>query len=368
MPGVTASSVTATSVRRPREPREIATPRPHQQLAGCILWLPPKPELREDCGSDVEADRCNHPVVILSPQAEDGNVVYLMITSLKGKELKTRFKHDQNLRLEHIPIRPSHPHPDNGMLLSLEDVTLVLRKKSYVKTKTQYRIQIASLRPYERRGPEYILSRKSYQELIKYAKFTPPAPHPSLNTVSSPSRVWGYGQPVPIARERSGSYGEYVSAQRRLESAAVSPPRAHYVPTTNTKPSQYVRTAARSEREPLLAQSSYTYSRSSYPSYPGSYPGSYSNNNPPYTYRTSAQAGYQSSAPPEPFDSERAWRRIKILFWFFVALIGAYGAYRGVTWLVDVAKQASFVVQGGIEQTRNKIGVFWSTLAKLGTP
>lgn len=240
----------------------------------------------------------------------------------------------------------------------------MLRKKSYVKTKTQYRIQIASLRPYERRGPEYILSRKSYQELIKYAKFTPPAPHPSLNTVSSPSRVWGYGQPVPIARERSGSYGEYVSAQRRLESAAVSPPRAHYVPTTNTKPSQYVRTAARSEREPLLAQSSYTYSRSSNPSYPGSY----SNNNPPYTYRTSAQAGYQSSAPPEPFDSERAWRRIKILFWFFVALIGAYGAYRGVTWLVDVAKQASFVVQGGIEQTRNKIGVFWSTLAQQGTP
>lgn len=87
MPGVTASSVTATSVRRPREPREIATPRPHQQLAGCILWLPPKPELREDCGSDVEADRCNHPVVILSPQAEDGNVVYLMVCPLDIRDL-----------------------------------------------------------------------------------------------------------------------------------------------------------------------------------------------------------------------------------------------------------------------------------------
>ncbi|KAI0113497.1 hypothetical protein F4814DRAFT_348244 [Daldinia grandis] len=364
MPGVTASSVTATSVRRgSREPREVATPRPHEQLAGCILWLPSKHELREDCGSDIEVDRCNHPVVILSPQAEGGNVVYLMITSLKGRELKARFKHDQNLRLEHIPIRPSHPHPDNGMLLSLEDVTLVLRKKSYVKTKTQYRIQVASLRPYERRGPEYILSRKSYQELIRYAKFTPPTPHPSSNTVSSPGRVWGYGQAVPITRERSGSYGEYVSAQRRLEGAAVSPPRAHYVPTTNTNPSQYVRTVTRSEREPLLAQSSYTYSRSSYPSYPGSY----SSNNPPYTYRTSARAGHQGSAPSAPFDSERAWRRIKILFWVFVAAIGAYGAYRGVTWLVDVAKQASFVVKSGIEQTGNRIGVFWSTLARLGT-
>ncbi|KAI0849206.1 hypothetical protein F5Y00DRAFT_235908 [Daldinia vernicosa] len=370
MPGVTASSVAATSVRRgSREPREVTTPRPHQQLAGCILWLPPKPELREGCGSDIEVDRCNHPVVILSPQAEDGNVVYLMITSLKGKELTTRFKHDQNLRLEHIPIRPSRPHPDNGMLLSLEDVTLMLRKNSYVKTKTQYRIQIASLRPYERRGPEYILSRKSYHELIQYAKFTPPAPRLSLNTISSPSRVWGYSQAVPITRERSGSYGEYVSAQRRLESAAVSPPRAHYVPTANTNPPQYVRTVARSEREPLLGQSSYTYSRSSYPSYSGSYPGSYSNNNPTYTYRTSARAGHQGPAPPRPFDSEGTWRKIKILFWVFVALIGVYGTYSGVAWLIaDAAKQASFVVKSRIGQNGYKFGVFWSTLARLGAP
>ncbi|KAI1801975.1 hypothetical protein F4811DRAFT_426979 [Daldinia bambusicola] len=368
MPGVTAASV--TSVRRgSREPREAATVRSHQQQAGRILWLPAKTELREDCGSDIEADRCNHPVVILSPQAEDGKVIYLMITSLKGTELKTRFKHDQNLRLEHIPIRPSHPHPDNGMLLSLEDVALVLRKKSYVKTKTQYKIRVSSLRPYERRGPEYILSRKSYQDLIEYSKFTPPAPHPSQSTVSSPNRVWSYGQAIPIVRERSGSYSEYVSAQRHLESAAVSPPRLHYVPTATTNPSRYARTAVRSERDPLLAQS---YSRSSYSSYPGSYQGGYSNSHPAYTYRTSARAGYQSSTPTVPYDAEGGWKKIKILFWTFfgisAALIGAYGAYQGVTWLTDVAKHAGSMVNDEIREVGNKIGELWSSLVKLGTP
>ncbi|KAI1473256.1 uncharacterized protein F4812DRAFT_44130 [Daldinia caldariorum] len=364
MPGVTAASV--TSVRRgSREPREVAAVRSYQQLAGCILWLPAKTELREDCGSDIEADRCNHPVVILSPQAEDGKVTYLMITSLKGTELKTRFKRDQNLRLEHIPIRPNDPHPDNGMLLSLEDVALALRKKSYVKTKTQYRIRVASLRPYERRGPEYILSRKSYQDLIDYSKFTPPAPHPSQSTVSSPGRVWSYGQAIPIARERSGSYSEYVSAQRHLESAAVSPPRLHYVPTANTNLSRYTRTAVRGERDPLLAQS---YSRGSY----SSYPGSYSNSHPAYTYGTSGRAGYQSSTPTVRFDAEGGWKKIKILFWTLfgisAALIGAYGAYRGVTWLTDVGKHAGSMVKGEIEEVGNKIGDLWSSLVKLGTP
>ncbi|OTB14643.1 hypothetical protein K445DRAFT_376950 [Daldinia sp. EC12] len=367
MPGVTAASV--TSVRRgSREPREIATLRPHQQLAGCILWLPSKTELREDCGSDIEADRCNHPVVILSPQAEDGKVVYLMITSLKGTELRARFKYDQNLRLEHIPIRPSHPHPDNGMLLSLEDVTLVLRKKSYVKTKTQYRIRVASLRPYERRGPEYILSRKSYQDLIEYSKFTPPAPHPSQSTVSSPSRVWRYDPAIPITRERSGSYGEYVSAQRHLDSAAVSPPRLHYTPTTNTNSPRYTRTAARSEREPLLAQSSYTYSRNSHPSYPGSYPGSYSSNHPAYTYRTLARAGYRSSASQPPPNANRGWKIVKVLLWTVGISVALIGAYEGVAWLTDVARHAGSVVKGGVEVIENEIGDFWINLAELGAP
>ncbi|KAI8957362.1 hypothetical protein F5Y11DRAFT_91111 [Daldinia sp. FL1419] len=365
MPGVTASSIAASSIRGgSREPREVAIPRAHQQLAGCILWLPPKNEIREGCGSDIEPDRCDHPVVILSPQAEDGRVVYLMITSLKGADLKARFN-DQNLRLEHIPIRPNKPHPDNQMLLSLEDVTLVLRKKSYVKTKIQYRIQVATLRPYERRGPEYILSRKSYQELIQYAKFTPPAPHPSSTTVSPPGRERRYGQSVPITRERSGSYSEYVSAQRRLESAAISPPRSHYAPTTNTNSSRYVRTTVWGEQDPLLSQPSYTYPHS----YPGSYPGSYPNNQPSHAFRTSSRAGYQSSGAPVPFDDERAWRRIKILFWISLALVGAYGTYSGVAWLVDTVKQTGSVVKGSVEETGKRIGNFWlPVLAKLTAP
>lgn len=80
MPGITVASVTAASVRRgTRERRDHAPPRLPQQLAGCILWLPPKAEIPGDHESDLEADRCNHPVVVLSPQFVDGKVTYLTV-------------------------------------------------------------------------------------------------------------------------------------------------------------------------------------------------------------------------------------------------------------------------------------------------
>lgn len=93
MPGITVASVTAASVRRgSREPRETRTLQlPQQlpkQLAGCILWLPRKEDLpnnRDECDSDLEEDRCNHPVVVLSPHLEDGKVVYLMVRLLASR-------------------------------------------------------------------------------------------------------------------------------------------------------------------------------------------------------------------------------------------------------------------------------------------
>ncbi|KAI1407719.1 hypothetical protein F5Y13DRAFT_174197 [Hypoxylon sp. FL1857] len=358
MPGLTVASVTSSVRRGPREPRETVASRPPQKLPGCILWLPSRDELRrdrEDSDSDLEEDRCNHPVVVLSPQPENGKVVYLMMTSLKGEGLE-RFKRNPNVRLEHLPIRPCHPHPDNGILLSLEDVTLELRKKSYVKTKKQHRILLASLLPYERRGPDYVLSRKSYQQLIQYAKFTPPAPHPASNTVSAPVRVWQNDQPIPITRERRGSYSEYVASLRGLEVASGSPPHAQHPQVANTNPTRYPRTAIRTERAPLLYASSYGSSRPSYPSHSSAYPGSY----PTYANTPSLRAGYNGPEAPEPFDWGRFWKR---LFWFAVGVAGLYATYRCAYWLFIASKETGSVIKNRIDVVASRIGGLWSRLA-----
>ncbi|KAI0382329.1 hypothetical protein F5Y04DRAFT_53061 [Hypomontagnella monticulosa] len=287
MPGLTVASVTASSARRgPREPRRHA-PRTPQQLAGCILWLPPKAEIRGGHESDLEADRCNHPVVVLSPHFVDGKVVYLMLTSLRNRDL-TECNYPESIRREHLPIRPANPHPDNGKILYLADPTLQLSKKSYVKTKVQHQILFTSLRPYAG-GPDYNLSKQSYQDLIEYARYIPPPPHPASNTVTSPRRALFYDPVVPTSRERRGSYSEFVSAQRGLD---------YHTPITNTAPTRVSRPAA--ERDPLMP----TYGRS-YTDLPGRYPGSYppsppAGSHPILAYRAAARANYQGLGSPAP--------------------------------------------------------------------
>ncbi|KAH9884345.1 hypothetical protein F4778DRAFT_763287 [Xylariomycetidae sp. FL2044] len=80
-----------------RQPR----PKPRSHLAGCISWLPH----RQDLSMDAVADEgwYNHPVVILSPQPEDGKVIILMLTSFGGQDLAVR--HDRpRMRLRYLPI------------------------------------------------------------------------------------------------------------------------------------------------------------------------------------------------------------------------------------------------------------------------
>ncbi|OTB09413.1 hypothetical protein M426DRAFT_315971 [Hypoxylon sp. CI-4A] len=357
MPGFTVAAVAASSNRR-GGPREAAPPRPlPHQLAGCILWLPRKSELREqreDSDSDLEEDRCNHPVVILSPAAEDGKVMYLMVTSLKGKDLATRFKYDSSVRLAHLPIRPCDPHPDNGLLLSLEDVTLQLQKKSYVKTNVHHRIRLTSLRAYSRSGPDYVLSRKSYQDLIEYAKFTPPPLHPASNTVSTPGRV-----PLArVTRGRSGSYSEYLSLQRSGTGSLSPPPaavsqanRVHYPPIT--------------ERDPLLAAPSYNYHRPSYSSYPGSYPTRYVGGQPARMHSSVHQAASRGPRPPDEFDWALFRRRMKRLVLFVMALVSGYLTYKGLCWLGNFLKETGTAVKDGVANVGSKIEDIW---LQLGAP
>ncbi|KAI5859260.1 hypothetical protein GGS23DRAFT_327218 [Durotheca rogersii] len=323
-------------------PSVVATPPSRQQLAGGIWWLPPKDKLTGNDDPDLDEGKCNHPVVILSPQLENGQVVFLIVTSFKETSLEIRFSHHPSLRLEYLPIRPCDPHPDNGKLLSLSDPSLELRKKSYIHTKKTHQIRHKLLQTYDRRGVEYVLSRGSYLELIEYAGFSPPAPHPRSNTVSpgrssrsrnriirasrprtsfsaSPPRV---DSPVrtPAAATQRDSYSEFVSALRRLESGTTSPSRnqhhAHYVSATQWQPQP-------SERAPLLSRNNehaYTYNR---------------------PYNTSHGVGYEHIEPSASPSGGVFWKCVKALFGIVGSLLGIYAVYRGAYWLAGMSKTST---------------------------
>ena len=91
---------------------------------GCILWLPPK----EDVGEiqDPELDRqhpdfFDHPVLILNIEVtgpRSATVQFAIMTS-RGKRPLSQFPPCH--REFYLPISPADPHPDNGILLRLEN-------------------------------------------------------------------------------------------------------------------------------------------------------------------------------------------------------------------------------------------------------
>ncbi|KAI0530070.1 hypothetical protein GGR58DRAFT_494705 [Xylaria digitata] len=175
-----------------------------EPLAGCIKWLPRKDELIPT-EPDIEEGCCNHPVVVLSTQSRNGRVEILIITSFGGQDLETKYPTQLDARHDHLPIAPSNAHPDNNILLVLRDKSPKLKKNSYVKTREKFKIRLASLRPYNRQGPEVFLSERSYKILIKHIQFTEPQPDPvsySLGTPSSRSRI---SREVSIGVERSAA-------------------------------------------------------------------------------------------------------------------------------------------------------------------
>ncbi|KAI1330031.1 hypothetical protein F5Y16DRAFT_364734 [Xylariaceae sp. FL0255] len=151
-------------------------------LAGCIKWLPPKEKLSAKYG-DLDDGCYNHPVVILSNYAQDGNVVVLFITSFNNSgSLETKWT-QASLRHHYLPVVPSSPHPDNGILLDIQGGRHTLRKPCWVNTRSLRSVPLAALQPYSRREPDYYLSWKSYKILIHHVKYIdssePPPPNSS---------------------------------------------------------------------------------------------------------------------------------------------------------------------------------------------
>ncbi|KAK8123261.1 hypothetical protein PG984_011931 [Apiospora sp. TS-2023a] len=206
--------VLAAREARRRQQRRRESPWPvldksRASLSGLILWLPSWRHLREyeydDPGFDEEC--YGHPVVVLSPQSREGAVEVLTLTSFNGTDLKEKYSSSTFVRGLYLPIFPSNRHPDNARMLFLEPMWPTLLKNSYVNTRTIYTIDFEDLRPYDPHGPDYALSTDSYQELITYCRYQPPAPpsKPTPEPEPQPTQTDPLSVPQPPTPEMPSS-------------------------------------------------------------------------------------------------------------------------------------------------------------------
>ncbi|KAK4131297.1 hypothetical protein BT67DRAFT_427855 [Trichocladium antarcticum] len=116
---------------------------------GAIVWLP-NARFIKTALPGLPADVFDHPVLIYSIP-EPGEVDVLLVTSFKaGESLIGRFQTDADFRSRQLPIHPAPRHPDNGILLTLQDGR-VWPRQSYVSV-SLFRVPVAALRK-EQQGP-----------------------------------------------------------------------------------------------------------------------------------------------------------------------------------------------------------------------
>lgn len=136
-------------------------------------------------------------------------------------DLAERHPHKLSVRCAHLPIDPSKPHPDNQILLKLDDRSPMLRKKSYVKTEKQYTIGYELLRKYDRRSPHnHFLSEASYKTLVEYVQFPVPTPLPQnlfLCGFTNTSNGQIHSSVHGLQTSRDARFSSYASISGRTE-------------------------------------------------------------------------------------------------------------------------------------------------------
>ncbi|GAW21363.1 hypothetical protein ANO14919_108820 [Xylariales sp. No.14919] len=296
-----------------------------EQLAGCIKWLPPKEDL-VPIDANIDDGCCNHPVVILSTVPRDRKVDILIITSLGGLDLEARYPNQPSARHDHLPIAPSRAHPDNGTLLVLKDLSFELRKRSYVKTRTQHTILLSSLKPYDRHGPEVFLSKRSYKVLVKHVQYSEPTQVPSLDTLRyghiTQSTSTRHDIERSVAIKRSGPAEDVAFLYQQMRASynrnsradhSLQIPKSYY----NTQSARI--TTSSSERQSLL----YTKEDRRPRPYRG-------HSVLPSTHQI--RADYRSDAS-EPFDWENFIKCVKVIMTICFVL-PLYALYLGGRWVV----------------------------------
>ncbi|KAI0814549.1 hypothetical protein GGR55DRAFT_632259 [Xylaria sp. FL0064] len=326
-----------------------------EPLAGCIKWLPKKDQL---VPNDLAIDEgcCQHPVVILSSRARDGRVEILIITSFGGLDLETKFPTQLAARNDHLPIAPSKAHPDNGILLVLEDRSCELRKKSYVKTRDRHSILLASLKPYNRQGPDIFISKRSYKTLVQHCKFTEPQRVP-LSYALPDSRI-------QVTRTRDDDLEDWLHSGRsnvdedtramlNFLRNSLGNNRPNQLHRNSEAPRTYsaVRTptiaAPRAERRPLLHTCGERRPRV------------YANHTVlPTTYPIRSDYGIVSS---KPFNWNKLLKCMKIIACICFVLLMAYGFYCSGEWVVALCGRALGWVKEPFQLIKEKADGIWTS-------
>lgn len=254
-----------------------------------------------------------------------GSLWQVQITSFGGLDLETKYPNPHlSARRDHLPIAPSKAHPDNGTLLALRDSSSELRKKSYVKTRNRHSVLLASLQPYNRRGPEIYLSKRSYQTLVKYIQYSEPQDGP---TFYASVHVRGHDP------ERAVGGRQRAAAPAATDDVAyLLGYQARYLDVDRTRSSTQTPSTiavSRTERQPLLPAPE-VYRPRRYESHPPLLPTTYS-------VRSGYGYGYGPSAPS---GGNKLWQCVKIILWIALALSISYGVYRGGRWTIAACGRA----------------------------
>lgn len=206
-------------------------------IPGQLSYLPKRPngEPVSLLSSEVPDGCFDHPVVILSTDQRKREAVVLILTSLRGKSLD-EYSPISSVRAFHLPIHPSPVHPDNGVLLFLDE-GLELRKKTYVKTEFQRSISWELLQPEyreQRTGKQCRLRPDSFAKLLDYIGLEAPVRHGKSKALKLPRHVsvdytLGWDLPESIKANNLAQYGS-------INRPTVPPPRVPEWPRVPEQP------------------------------------------------------------------------------------------------------------------------------------
>lgn len=318
-------------------------------LAGCIKWLPPKDKL-PNSDSGIEEGCYNHPVVILPTKiSENGKVEILIITSFGGSDLKTKYPHQTGFRHDHLPIAPGEAHPDNGILLTLRDPLRTMRKRSYVKTKSRHHVLFSSLRPYDRQGPDYFLSRRSFDVLVEHAQL-------SEYDLSVSVPVLALRAPRVVEHDDISSY------QYRLQ----TPSQARSTHYAESGSSHYGRQQQRQQQQQSEARALLDSARRWELLRLYGWQSSPTNTTLPTSHRVRAidTHNYSYSHGSKRFDWKKFWKCVKVVLWICVFLALSYGTYRAGVWVVQMVTRAVKWVNDTFVSVGAKASALWLAFRK----
>lgn len=152
---------------------------------GCILWLPARVEIEDKISPGSEVGRqadgfFDHPVVVLKVELlspTSALLTFAQMTSFGNRNLR-QAKTFPNWQ-HYLPITPSSPHPDTGILLDLENEKekRSMRENSHICLEKTFTLDFTAFRCYAEGqradGYRQRLTKDSFDKLAQSLRLEP---------------------------------------------------------------------------------------------------------------------------------------------------------------------------------------------------